>query len=170
MKDVNVQKIRDKRNDGSTNWVLTEKGERMPIGTISNGYKKVAEGKWQKVSKYGMTKKEHEEKAKWNSEQAQGHKHSKSDAHKGKFEDFDEDAKKHSKAAKELDDNIYSDEDVFSPEELLAQKKNEQGLKDLADYSKQEQALGKKPSNSSELGKTKSGILEKGERILNIVI
>ena len=29
MKDVNVQKIRDKRNDGSTNWVLTEKGERI---------------------------------------------------------------------------------------------------------------------------------------------
>jgi hypothetical protein len=32
----------------------------FPIGAIHNGYKKIADNTWVKVSKHGMTKKEHE--------------------------------------------------------------------------------------------------------------
>lgn len=42
---------------------ILEKGRRFPIGTIHNGFKKVAEGKWRKVSEYGMTKEEHQDKS-----------------------------------------------------------------------------------------------------------
>lgn len=35
------------------------KGKSLPIGAISNGYKKIAEGKWRKVSQQAMTKEEH---------------------------------------------------------------------------------------------------------------
>jgi hypothetical protein len=74
-----------------------EKGKSFPIGTIHNGFKKVSEGKWQKVSEHGMTKKEHNVKT---SELAVVHG-SKA-------------WKKHTKAADSLDDKDYSDEDVLN--------------------------------------------------------
>ena len=43
---------------------ILEKGKSMPIGTITNGFKKIAEGKWRKVSSEGKTKEEHEESLK----------------------------------------------------------------------------------------------------------
>lgn len=37
-----------------------EKGKSFPVGTIHNGFKKVSEGKWQKVSEsHGLTREEH---------------------------------------------------------------------------------------------------------------
>jgi hypothetical protein len=36
-----------------------EKGKSFPVGTVHNGFKKVGEGKWQKVSEHGLTKDEH---------------------------------------------------------------------------------------------------------------
>lgn len=38
---------------------VLQKSKSMPIGTIHNGFKKIAEGKWRKVSEHGMTKEEH---------------------------------------------------------------------------------------------------------------
>jgi len=41
---------------------LEKGGKHGMIGEIRNGYKKVAEGKWKRVSEYGMTKEEHAKK------------------------------------------------------------------------------------------------------------
>lgn len=41
-------------------WIEIEKGNKVAIGTVHNGFKKVAEGKWQKVSEsHGLTREEH---------------------------------------------------------------------------------------------------------------
>lgn len=79
------------------------KGKKMPIGTISNGYKKVAEGKWQKVSEHGMTKKEHNEKLiEMKNNGARPH------ADKEDSKEWD----KHTSSKSNLDDKDYSDSHV----------------------------------------------------------
>jgi len=78
-----------------------EKGKSFPIGTVHNGYKKVAEGKWQKVSKHGMTKKDHEEKAK----------------HYDKVGRHIEYGKYQREQASELNDKEYDDAHVMDSEE-----------------------------------------------------
>lgn len=69
-----------------------EKGAKsLPIGAISNGYKKIAEGKWRKVSQQAMTKEEHLA----NSNPKKG----------GSFI--------HKKIADTLDDKEYTDDEVM---------------------------------------------------------
>lgn len=69
-----------------------EKGAKsLPIGAISNGYKKIAEGKWRKVSQQAMTKEEHLA----NSNPKAGGSHV------------------HKKIADTLDDKEYSDDEVM---------------------------------------------------------
>lgn len=87
---------------------LIEKGgAKMPIGTTHNGYKKVAQGKWQKVSNQGMTKKEHFNK---NVEHNKAHiDHPNSTIaqwHKNE-------ATKHYGLKNSLDDKDYSDDEVL---------------------------------------------------------
>lgn len=83
-----------------------KKGKSYPIGTIHNGYKKVAEGKWHKVGKYDMTKKEHEEKAKDHIDWANSIRNdSAKNAHLKASQEFKEEAQK-------LDDKEYSDDDI----------------------------------------------------------
>jgi hypothetical protein len=87
-----------------------EKSKSMPIGTIHNGFKKIAEGKWRKVSEsHKMTKEEHENKAqehRLNMETAnkenKGHIYHKEMSHR--------DTHKH--IASKLDSKDYSDEEV----------------------------------------------------------
>lgn len=71
-----------------------EKGKKFPIGTISNGYKKIAEGKWKKVSEHGLTKKEHQEKAELHSK-AMNSKLDKKAFGRVRKEDVQEYMKKH---------------------------------------------------------------------------
>lgn len=87
------------------------KAKSMPIGTIHNGFKKIADGKWRKVSEHGMTKEEHEKKVS---------EHRKRYETKNKNGEDDESTGKeiqlmkiHSRIAKEeLDSKDYSDEEV----------------------------------------------------------
>jgi len=63
--------IKAKITDSVTNQdEILEKGKSMPIGTISHGRKKIAEGKWVEVSKEGKTKHEHEQAASISEEKA----------------------------------------------------------------------------------------------------
>lgn len=81
-----------------------EKGKALPIGTVHNGYKKVGDNSWKKVSSMGMTKKEHDEKL-----DKIGNQPKKSgDAEKGIQKEYN----KHAKAYRETDDRDYSDADV----------------------------------------------------------
>lgn len=92
-----------------------QKGKSFPIGTIHNGYKKVSDGKWMKVSEYGMTKKEHESK-KGDLETKNG---GLGDSHMyGHWLKNDEvrEHDSHSKSAKRLSDKEYSDEEVVGGE------------------------------------------------------
>ena len=41
-------------NINTSGFLNIEKGKKVPIGTIHNGYKKIAEGKWQKVSEHEL--------------------------------------------------------------------------------------------------------------------
>jgi hypothetical protein len=86
-----------------------EKGKSFPIGTIHNGYKKVEEGKWRKVSEHGKTKEEHEIDAKRELKNIDYYdKQAKFNLQKPHREMF----KLHSEAASKLDDKEYSDEEV----------------------------------------------------------
>lgn len=80
-----------------------QKSHSFPIGTIHNGYKKIKEGIWKKVSEHGMTKREHEkrseEKYLWGDHNAQ----------------FLSD--KHKEESDKLDDNDYNDVDVLGSQE-----------------------------------------------------
>lgn len=77
--------------------ILEKGGKRGIIGEIRNGYKKVKEGVWKKVSEHGMTKQEHYDKA--------NKYYDKAD---------DEKAYKEEDKAKHLDDKDYTDEDIMS--------------------------------------------------------
>lgn len=83
------------------------KGKKMPINTISNGYKKVAEGKWVKVSEHGMTKREHENEKKNAQKIEENQGNEVSDRRKAQDEQ-----NKHHKAAENLDDKEYDDAHV----------------------------------------------------------
>src|SRR5664279_5253214 len=91
------------------------KGKSFPIGTIHNGFKKVKEGVWKKVSaSHGKTKKEHEfESEKVNDELRSG-KVDKKDIESGRLERIKEN---HDNLASKLDDKDYSDEDVHGKEQ-----------------------------------------------------
>jgi hypothetical protein len=97
------------------------KGKKVPVGTVTNGYKKVAEGKWQKVSEHGMTKKEHDQKALFHEEKRENARGENS-FHKHRIE-FD----KHDEAAKDLDDKEYDDTHV------LGKKKEKSELGKITD-------------------------------------
>jgi hypothetical protein len=86
-----------------------EKGKSMPIGTIHNGFKKIAEGKWRKVSEYDLTKEEHEYQSKYAKEEA-----ARPTIHSAKHES---NSKWHSDEASKLDSKEYSDVDVHGKEE-----------------------------------------------------
>jgi hypothetical protein len=94
---------------------VLQKSKSMPIGTIHNGFKKIADGKWRKVSEHGMTKEEHEKKVS---------EHRKRYETKNKNGEDDESTGKeiqlmkiHSRIAKEeLDSKDYSDEEVTGGE------------------------------------------------------
>lgn len=97
---------------------LIEKGgAKMPIGTISNGYKKVAEGKWQKVSKHGMTKKEHNDKASEANKKLLGLK-GKENANEAQL--MSERVSLQSEYAENLDDKDYSDEEVLGEKKRIS--------------------------------------------------
>lgn len=85
---------------------VLQKSKSMPIGTITNGYKKIAEGKWRKVSEHGMTREEHEKRSldmkKYAKEALTGSdKVVKYESHK-----------MHEGIASKLDPKDYSDEEV----------------------------------------------------------
>lgn len=90
-------------------WI--EKGNKsFPVGTIHNGFKKVAEGKWQKVSKMGLTKEDHET--------AMSNYNKKDDT--GKVPDWAIRAiDKHGHERDKLDSKEYSDEDITGTEKSL---------------------------------------------------
>lgn len=111
-----------------------EKGKKFPIGTISNGYKKIAEGKWQKVSEYGMTKNEHERK--YIAHEKMSQDEGQSDIVRNRLAN---EAKKHKKALDSLDDKEYSDTDVIGKKEnKQADDKDDEkeGLKENENYDK----------------------------------
>lgn len=89
-----------------------EKGKKVPIGTVKNGYKKIAEGKWQKVSEHGLTKKEHQDKA------AEHRKLSSDDHTKPNYkmsaeqQFHDKESFKHGQISMKLNDKEYNDTDV----------------------------------------------------------
>lgn len=81
----------------------------FPIGTIHNGYKKVAEGQWKKVSDKGMTKQEHLNKEKFSEKDAHSNR-----KNPGIAQHYSEEASEHRKNAEALDDNNYDDNHVTS--------------------------------------------------------
>jgi hypothetical protein len=102
-----------------------EKGKRMPIGTITNGFKKIAEGKWRKVSEHGYNKETHERFAAGtlNPEQTKNLPKSSQDYHIAQ-------KKLHIEAASKLDSKDYSDDEVMGGE-----KKHRYGNNTLIAYN-----------------------------------
>lgn len=90
-----------------------EKGKSMPVGTITNGFKKIAEGKWRKVSSEGKTKEEHKEEWKKSDRIAQEAYFNRNDT---KYHKHNDEANKHFKEASKLDSKEYSDVDVVGKE------------------------------------------------------
>ena len=89
------------------------KGKSFPIGTIHNGFKKVAEGKWRKVSESGMTKEEHRKEADIDEETDKKYYHgSEFGSNKRISSELKESAKRHREIASKLDDKHYSDEEI----------------------------------------------------------
>ena len=82
----------------------------FPIGTIHNGYKKIAEGIWRKVSQYGLTKKDHERLGR--GEDIVGISYPKWI----KREELERQKRVHQKEAEKLNNKNYSDEDVIKKE------------------------------------------------------
>lgn len=86
-----------------------QKSKSMPIGTIHNGYKKIADGKWRKVSEHGMTKEEHS-RLQTEANDIQGEHQSK--RNHSQVEWWGKESLKHLDAASKLDSKDYSDEEV----------------------------------------------------------
>lgn len=93
-----------------------QKGAKVPVGTISDGYKKVAEGKWQKVSEHGMTKKEHTEAAERNQNKATSAGKREGEDHDDSVVHYQNNAKMHQSKSKDLDDKEYGDAEVMGTE------------------------------------------------------
>ena len=74
LKGMSEEEILEKNRNGGYNNLI--KGKSFPIGTIYNGFKKIAEGKWRKVSEHGMTKEEHQIKSIRNNANRLGDEHS----------------------------------------------------------------------------------------------
>lgn len=149
-----------------------EKGKSFPIGTIHNGFKKVAEGKWRKVSESGMTKEEHHKEADIDEETDKKYYHgSEFGSNKRISSELKESTKRHREIASKLDDKHYSDEEVgikksengdiekshfgkFSYSEKLGIKKTGKEIKE-----KFKANLQKEQSEANEL-KAKLGVLK----------
>jgi len=102
-----------------------EKGKKLPIGTISNGYKKIAEGKWQKVSdNHNMTKFEHKNAAAVGREK---------DAF-GRQRGYNEDIEEHEALASKLDDKEYDDDHVENSGKYKKEKFGRPTKEDLQEY------------------------------------
>lgn len=93
---------------------VLEKGKSMPIGTIHNGFKKIAEGKWRKVSNEGKTKEEHKKESDRYSDKAfearSGGRLKAANEYKLKTEE-------HQRKISKLDSKEYSDQEVLGKEE-----------------------------------------------------
>lgn len=90
--------------------ILIKAHSSFPIGTIHNGYKKIAEGYWRKVSQYGLTKKDHERLGR--GEDIVGISYPKWI----KREELERQKRVHQKEAEKLNNKNYSDEDVIKKE------------------------------------------------------
>lgn len=89
---------------------LEKGGKHGMIGEIRNGYKKVAEGKWQKVSSEGRTKSEHREfETNFKNESAKNIKEGKQQL----ADKYQDKSSYHGRIADELDDKEYDDTHVF---------------------------------------------------------
>ena len=116
-------------NINTSGFLNIEKAKKFPVGTIHNGYKRIAEGKWKKVSKHGLTKKEHKELSDKLWKEADEHdeeaaQHAKGgETSSGNFEAMGKHEKqasekrnqsiKHEIVEKKLDDKEYDDAHVF---------------------------------------------------------
>ena len=90
------------------------KGKSFPIGTVHNGFKKVKDGVWKKVSEHGMTKEEHSEKASEITKERENLPWSSKDQNKrveakSRSMQLDKESMKHSENSSKLDDKEYSD-------------------------------------------------------------
>ena len=92
-----------------------EKGRKsLPIGTINNGYKKVSEGVWKKVSEHGLTKKEHSDRQ---NKSLKVFREEGYTAHSGGMaKHLLESATKDRDLSESLDDKDYSEEHVLKTE------------------------------------------------------
>ena len=97
-------------NINTSGFLNIEKAKKFPVGTIHNGYKKIAEGKWQKVSSVGKTRKEHFDSAQSHLDRASKHAEKNEDL---SMRSAVEDYKKEMNQAKNLDDKEYDDAHVF---------------------------------------------------------
>jgi hypothetical protein len=79
-----------------------EKGKKSPVGTVSNGYKKIADGKWQKVTVHGLTHNETKERMKKPITKQEGNSHVE--------------------ALKKIDDKEYDDAHVMNSKNKEASK------------------------------------------------
>lgn len=121
-----------------------EKGKSFPIGTIHNGFKKIAEGKWRKVSEYGMTRIEHESKS-INSRRKK-------------------DLAMHAEAATKLDSKDYSDEEVVGSDKNSERKVLEQKRKDnRKSYENKEIDYDTYSKNERKLDRKFEKVLKKSE-------
>jgi hypothetical protein len=92
-----------------------EKGKSFPIGTVHNGFKKIKEGVWKKVSEgQHRTKKEHLKIVDSLKEEAKNPQGSEI-KYNAKHPSWEE-ARKHYDIADKLDDKDYSDADVMGGE------------------------------------------------------
>jgi hypothetical protein len=87
------------------------------IGDITNGYKKIGENKWKKVSKEGLTKKEHEEEYElYDSNYNAYRKHYLNDPEKEglkiKIDKYYQLKNHHENEYRKLDDKVYNDSDI----------------------------------------------------------
>jgi hypothetical protein len=112
---------------------VLQKSKSMPIGTIHNGFKKIAEGKWRKVSEsHKMTKEEHLDRANSHVDTMSYAQKNNDDARLRSAEKLSE---THSKEASKLDSKDYSDEEVtggekknFSTKEFDTKKEAEKRM------------------------------------------
>lgn len=106
---ASLDALKEKTGHSDVSGDAEAKVKKMPIDTIFNGYKKVAEGKWQKVSTaHKMTKKEHKDFAEKEYSRGSILKRSGSGASDTAFSNGDY----HRKHANDLDDKEYDDAHV----------------------------------------------------------
>lgn len=101
-----------------------EKGKKSPVGTVSNGYKKIADGKWQKVTEHGLTHSETKERMKKPITKQEG------DSHVA--------------ALKKIDDKEYDDAHVMNSKNL------EKGKKGLWENVHEKRKSGEEPAKPGD--------------------